>query len=470
MATPRALSLALAALVGSAGCGSHGGTAAPNAGPGADAGGGTVDTGSGACVEDDGVAHAWPPEVTTTPGALAFDLLATSGVRFWLDVSPGQQQAMNVQLRPDADPRGPTDVYALPDDGAATVPGVPDGTLTFADRVLVDVPCRGAADFGRLEVRLAGTSTRRPLVPDGLPTLRFDADEFQPGHRVGGVEHFRLNNGVIGSLLREHLAAEVHRALGYPAPRTRFAALGTTVHGPDVRIPMVLTETYERGFCTANAAALGGGCAALWKFDGDLGCDDPTVPCAQVTAGNCETGACDAAALQAFGDAIRAAPEGDGVVAALAPHLDWPAFHRFRCLALAVATVDDTLHNAGNNTVLAQRVDDGRFVFLPYSMDISALGVPIEGQSTESALRGNAVIVRKCDADPACRAATRATCQVVAAELRASQPAMLADAALAALRAYDLVRPGDEERGAALRAWYATRADTLEALLADESF
>jgi hypothetical protein len=395
----------------------------------------------------------WPPCVTTTPDALDFGLFETPGTRIWLDVSAAEREAMNFGVRPEGNPRGAEDVYTLPDDGVAD-PEVwaGDGSATFADRVVVGVPGAGGADFGKVEVRLVGTTTRRPLSPDALPSLRFDTDEFQPDLRIGGVEHFRLNNGVKGGLLREHLAARLHRVLGYPAQRTTFGFLGTTVHGPDLWIPMVVSEVYRGAFCKDSAALIGGTCADLWKFDGDLGYDGRSAP---VPEADCVTGACDRAALDAFGDAIRAAPEGPGLRAALAPYLDWPMFHRFRCLGVAVGSVDDALRNMGNNTVVVRRVEDGRFVFLPYSIDWSAFG--------DTSLFGNIELDLKCQADPECEAEARETCLDVADELEALQPEALVDEAMATLRAHGMVRPGDEERAVELAAFYAGRAAAMRA-------
>jgi hypothetical protein len=432
----------------------------------------TADAGLDDCRED-----AWPPCVTTTPAELSFELFDVVGARFWIELDAAQQRAMNVRLPVsncgpggcqtlENTPRFPGDFYSLPDDGEPTPLGVDDGATTFAHRLIVRVPGVGGADFGKVEVRNVGTSTRRPMVRDGLPSLRFDADEFQEDLRVGGVEHFRLNNGIVGSLLREHVAGQVFRALGYPALRTSFAFLGSSVHGEGVWIPMLLSETYKRGFCDANADALGGGCRGLWKFSGDIGSTGNT-PFADPS---CELGECDGIAVAALGDALRQAPAGPGLVEALESFLDWELFHRFQCIGFAVGTVDDTLRNFGNNTVLAQRADDGRFLFLPFSIDISGPrgpGWPSTG--TDTLLRGNVELMRSCQADPTCWRDTLDTCRAVVRELRALRPETLVEDALETLRAAGMIRPGDEALGAELRAWYAARPDALDVALEAEA-
>jgi hypothetical protein len=318
---------------------------------------------------------------------------------------------------------------------------------------VVRVPGLGGADFGKVEVRLVGTSSRRPLSPDAIPSLRIDSDEFQPELRIGNEEHFRLNNGVRGGILREHVALQLHRSLGYAAPRSTFGFLGTSIHGPTLWLPMSVVEVYRSRFCRRNEALLGSGCTEVWKFDGDLGFDGRS---AVVPEYDCAAGACDQTALQAFGDAIRAAPEGPGLRAALEPLLDWPAYHRFRCLGVAIGSVDDAIRNMGNNTVVLRRSSDGRFVFLPYSLDLSAFG--------DTPMFGNTELELKCVADPDCAAEARDACLTVADELQALAPEHLVGDAMAALRERGMVRSGDEERAVELRNYYAARAAAVRAV------
>jgi hypothetical protein len=141
---------------------------------------------------------------------------------------------------------------------------------------------------------------------------------------------------------------------------------------------------------------------------------------------------------------------GAGLRAALEPLLDWPAYHRFRCLGVAIGSVDDAIRNMGNNTVVLRRSSDGRFVFLPYSLDLSAFG--------DTSLFGNTELELKCVADPDCASEARDACLTVADELQALAPEHLVDDAMAALRERGMVRSGDDERAVELRNYYAARA------------
>jgi hypothetical protein len=110
----------------------------------------------------------------------------------------------------------------------------------------------------------------------------------------------------------------------------------------------------------------------------------------------------------------------------------------------------------GNNTVLLRRSSDGRFVFLPYSVDLTAFG--------DTPLFGNTELELKCVADPDCAAEARDACLTVADELEALAPEDLVDDAMEALRDRGMLRSGDEERAVELRAYYAARVAAVRAV------
>jgi hypothetical protein len=163
---------------------------------------------------------------------------------------------------------------------------------------------------------------------------------------------------------------------------------------------------------------------------------------------------CDNTRALAFEDAVIATPQGPGYKAALTDWVDWDAFHRFQCISWLLWTGDDALHNS-NNVVLLERMD-GRFQYLPYSVDISA------GQEwyKDTPLYGQNMLALGCQADPSCWTDTIATCQDVVAEFVALDPPGLVDTLHAELDAEGMLRPGDEARYAEIRAWYKQRAET----------
>ena len=145
--------------------------------------------------------------------------------------------------------------------------------VTFVDHLFVTTAGEPphTADFGKVQVKLIGQSTGRPWTVHSLPNFKIDADEFVAKNRIGGVEHLRLNNAISGNIFRERLALDLYRALGYPAPRANHAWVSGSVWGPDVRVPYVAVEAYERQFCKLREAELGGGCVNMWELSGDLG-------------------------------------------------------------------------------------------------------------------------------------------------------------------------------------------------------
>jgi len=373
------------------------------------------------------------PTPNISPEDQSVDVLGAPGVHYWFAVDPAEVQRMN-------------DAHDIPPD--IYVPG--GEGVTYANHLFVRTP--GAdpqvADYGKVEVRVVGQSTYRPWTPKSIPNLKVDTDEFTEDLKVGGVEHLRFNNGLVGTVFRERLALTVYEKLGYPAPRANHAWLGSNVWGPNVEIPYTIVEVYKRDFCEARAEALGGGCNNIWEFVGDLGLGQLGDP------ESCQLKDCDSTHALAFEDAVIATPQGPGYKAALTDWVDWDAFHRFQCISWLLWTGDDALHNS-NNVVLLERMD-GRFQYLPYSVDISAgqdwyLDTPLYGQNQ---------LALGCQADPSCWTDTLATCKDVVAEFVALDPPALVDALNSELETEGMLRPGDSARYQQIRAWYQQRAAT----------
>src|SRR5690606_8639536 len=154
----------------------------------------------------------------------------------------------------------------------------------------------------------------------------------------------------------------------------------------------------------------------------------------------CQLKTCDNTRVKQLEMAVFNTPAGEGFKAALASWIDWPAFHRFQCLSWVLATGDDTLHN-NNNVVLVERTD-GRFQYLPYSVDISL------GQSwyPQVPLAGSNALARGCQSDPACWDDTIATCEEVIEDFAALDPNAVLKRLYQQLSDEGMLRPGDEER------------------------
>lgn len=360
------------------------------------------------------------------------DLFGTPGHRFWLDVSTAQVIQMNAAV--DAEWH---DLY---------VPGVGP---TFANHVVVqDAETLSVADYGKMEVRLIGSSTMRPWTSVTVPNVRIDTNEFQQGVKIGSFEHIRLNNSLVGGIFREQLAHRIYRALDYPAARGTHAFLGSNVWGDDVWVPMTMMEVYKRRFCKDNADLIGGGesCPNMWEFAGDLAYGFESLP-----DDICQLPECDNTRLEEFTTALNETPADAGFKQALDPYISWTHFHQFQCLSWMLWTGDDMLHNANNNLIIER--EDGKLVWAPYSVDVST------GQfwHRNTPLTGLTAIPKGCQGDPECWADTILECEILIDKFDDLDPENFVDEAVAQLQSLNLLREGDVEQAAELRDWFVMR-------------
>lgn len=423
-------------------------------------GGSTGHGGEGGAGPDDGhTAYPDAPYANTPVAEHEVDVFGVVGNRYWFGVSAEQLAEMNEGTNNG----GP--VFDGPLNGDIYTPG--GQTANFVDHLWVTSagPDTGIADYGKVQVKLAGQSTMRPWSKRSIPNFNVDSNEFVDKQRIGGFEHLRFNNGQVGSIFREYLTLELYKELGYPAPLVTFAWVSSNVWGGDVEIPYVLVERYKRSFC-ARGDAFGGKCENMWEFVGDIGQkQDPNpgplppkpgnAPSVFDDPNNCQFSECDNTRVKQLEQLIDETPPGEGFKAATEALIDWPAFHRFQCLSWVLATGDDTLHNS-NNVVLAERAD-GKFQYLPYSVDISLgqdwyLSVPLPGTSN---------IARGCQADKACWADTIAACEDVLGDFVKAKPIAMLDDLFDLLDAEGMLRPGDEARYELLRAWFEERLVAL---------
>jgi hypothetical protein len=305
--------------------------------------------------------------------------------------------------------------------------------------------------------------------------MNVDSNEFVKKQRIDGFEHLRFANAQVGSIFRERLTLELYDKLGYPAPLSQYVWVTSNVWGADVSVPYILVERYKRDFCERESALLGGGCVNMWEFVGDFAQNDGGIggePIPLKQAGgdiglpgvinsvfddpnNCQIDECESSRVKELETLLAETEQGEGFKAATADYVDWPSFHRFQCLSWVLATGDDALHNQ-NNVVLVER-SDGKFQYLPYSIDIS-LGqdwypyVPLPGQN---------VLARGCQADESCWADLIDECEDVIADLEAAKPIEMLEALHDQLDAAGMLRSGDEARYEFLRTWFETRLEEL---------
>ncbi|HET9959677.1 MAG TPA: CotH kinase family protein [Polyangiaceae bacterium] len=409
------------------------------------------------------------PKANTSVAEHQLDLFGVVGARFWFGVSAEQLEFMNEGLTGG----GPIIINQL--NGDIYTPG--GSGATFADHVWITTAGENprTADYGKVQLKIVGQSTLRPWNKRSIPNLNIDADEFVDDQRIAGFEHLRLNNAQVGSIFREHLTLEFYRRLGYPAPLSTFAWVSSNVWGKDVSVPYVLVERYKRAFCQREKDKLGGGCANMWEFAGDFVNGGGGVPIPLDIAPpkgfpgqgpdvfddpeNCQIGKCENARVKELQTLLSDTPLGEGFQAATADYVDWKEFQRFQCLSWMLGTGDDALHNQ-NNVVLVER-SDGKFQYLPYSVDIS-LGQDWYPSVT---LAGQNLLARGCQSDKACWAETIATCEGLITDFTQMQPLKILDIVHAELSDAGMLRGGDEARYEYIQAWLTTRLETLSSEL-----
>jgi hypothetical protein len=381
------------------------------------------------------------PVPTQSPEALLLDVYGAIGNRYWISASDEQVERINADFY-----KGPLDRYT-PFPPSAEPPSVEHLFVTTAG----DEPA--TADFGKIQVHLVGSTTGRAWTSDSLPNFKLDVDEFIDGNRIGGEEHLRLNNALVGTIFREKLVYDIFNRLGYPAPRASFAWVSGSVWGPGVAVPYVVVESYKRQFCERRVEQLGGGCPNMWEFSfGDVGYGLLELP------ENCQLRECDSRRATEFEAMVVGTAPGAGFKDALIDWVDWDAFHRYQCLSWMLELFDDTVHS-WFNTVLVERAD-GRFQFLPFSVDVS-----FTSEYGPVTLAGVSSLASGCQSDTQCWADTIATCDALLDELVALSPVTMLDEMHAALQDAGMLRPGDGESYESLRSHMQSRLEQLPAEL-----
>lgn len=420
--------------------------------------GGSGGANGGQAGDDSGIDPRYPdaPLVDTSVDELPLDIFDTVGNHYWFAVSDEQLAAMN---------GGQDGGICCFQDGLYTPGG--SGKANWVDHLFVttatDPP--QTADFGKVQAKIVGQYSRFPWDSRNIPNLNVDSDQFIEGQRIAGYEHLRFSNGQRGSIFRDKLAYDLYRMLGYTAPLATFAWVSSNVWGPEISIPYTLVERYKRTFCDRYAEEFGGGCPNMWEYASDFnwgmgggGKGGPIFNIGQPSLFDdpetCQMGTCDPTRVKEL-EAKLLEPVGEeGFKAALSEYIDWPAMHRFQCLAWVLSTSDDTIH-APNNVVLVEG-DDGLFRFLPYSIDLSM------GSWGAIDLRGNGnAVVRGCQDDTTCWSDTLDVCEDVIADFKELKPREYLQAMYDELDEHGMLRSGDERNFQEIDAYFVERLENL---------
>lgn len=380
------------------------------------------------------------PVVNAALEAQTVDVFGTFNNHYWFVATPGQVDAINTEYQNGGGGwwggfnGGNGDIYA---------PNSGQDALNAVEHLVVTTPDGKTADYGVMKVKLVGQSTGRPWTDSTLPNFKLDTDDVTAGMRIGGYEHFRLNNAVIGTIFREKFVYDLYNALGYPAPRSSYAWVSTTMWEPDAKVPYIVTESYKRGFCRNREDQFGGECPNMWEFASDLGYGMFEAE------ENCQFDRCDASRATLFESAVTDAYNGGATtVADLGEYVDWNKFHQFQCLSWIFGTTDAPPLTT-NNTVWAERAD-GKFQMLPYSIDIS-LSLGSGGQWYDPGLYGSTQVAQLCQSDEQCWADTIAVCEGMITSFVALDPVGRMDQLYTDLQTAGMLRSGDDARYRELR-------------------
>ena len=443
-------------------------------------GGGSSEPVAGGAGGDDSLIDSRYPDapIADTPiGEQGIRVFGQIGNRYWFAVSDEEREDMN-NARNGGGPEpcpfcGDVDPYS---------PGGGGGDANFVDHLWVTTAGADSqvTDYGKVQVKVVGESTWRPWDPSSIPNLNVDTNQFTKKLLIGGYEHLRFNNAQVGAIFRERLTLEIFRSLGYPAPLATYGWVSSNVWGADVSIPYVVVERYKRPFCDRYAAEFGGGCANMWEFVGDFSnyagggpkgggnmmgfgggiiIDPGPIPGPGNPQwdepNNCQLGSCDSTRVKELEAKIFETARGEGFKAALADYIDWDKFHEFQCLSWMLWIGDDAFHN-NNNVVLLEKAD-GKFMYLPYSVDIS-LG---QDWYQNTPLTGTNVLAQACQQDPTCWADTISTCEGLIADFTQLDPNKLLKNVYDELDTEGMLRGGDEGRYEWLDNWLTTRLEVL---------
>lgn len=384
------------------------------------------------------------PPVNTTIDGLELDVFGTNQNHYWFIATPGQIANLNREFETRGG--GYQDQYT---------PGGGNTEGLTIDHFVVSTPEGKTADFGEMDVKLVGQSTGRPWTGKTLPNFKIDSDDVTPNTFVGGFEHLRFNNAVVGTIYREKFVYDYYRTLGYPAPKATYGWVSSSAWFPDTKVPYIVVEAYKRGFCKERLDYFGGECPNMWEYATDFGWGyggDSVFDYPE----NCQFETCDSSRARKFEEVVVDARNGLASVEDVGQYVDWQRFHEFQCLSWIFGTSDDPIHG-GNNTVWVER-PDGKFQLLPYSIDISLSLPGWGGGGYYVQLQGSTSVASVCQSDPECWQDTLDVCGELVDAFIAADPVARADALNAELDEAGMLRDGDDYQFASLRG-------TLEGLI-----
>ena len=300
--------------------------------------------------------------------------------RFDIELSPDAVTALNALT-------GPTDPHAS---------DYVHATLRYGDELLADVG-----------LRIKGESSFRKLDKKSAFKIKFD--EFVPHQLFHGLHRLTLNNMIEDpSFIAERLAYDVYRAAKLPAPRCNSALV--YVNG-DFYGVYANIESEDKTFLSRWFASNDGNLFEEGNHDFLPGAES-YFDLETNEAANDRSGLNELIAAASASDATNFS-------ATVGASLNLEHFLRFTAAEAAVNQWDMYAFTMfyPNNFRIYENPSDGRFVFLPWGMDMSmkpfrdsgrayihAFEISRQGDRPNGKIEAG-ILYRKCLDEPACRAA-----------------------------------------------------------------
>jgi spore coat protein H len=244
----------------------------------------------------------------------------------------------------------------------------------------------GGKTYEDVGIRYKGNFTYMASTGGLKRSLKIDFDRYHDSQQFHGLRTINLNSGITDSTrARESLSFAVFRAAGVPAPRTAFAEVTLTVPGKYERELMglyTLIEQVDKTFLEDRFGSAGG---LLLKPEGLRGLEylgDRWAPYEQRYAPKTKASKAEQQRLIEF---VRLVNRGDDAQfrKEIGSYLDVDEFLRYVAANALLANLDSFLA-FGHNYYLylrpdASKRDGGKFVFIPWDVDLSLGRWPMGG-------------------------------------------------------------------------------------------
>lgn len=228
-------------------------------------------------------------------------------------------------------------------------------------------------EVANVGLRYKGSGTYMMSQRHVKRSLKIDFDRFDETQTFSGIKKLNFNSGVMDpTKIREALAYWAFREAGVAAPQTAFAEIALTVPGKfdgEQLGPFTIVEQVDKAFLKKH---FGSGKGLLLKPEGIRGLPHVGTNLDDYRAvyGPKEEGtAAEWQRLVELTRLINVASEEE-FATRIADYLDLESFARFVAVNTALASMDSFI-GLGHNYYLYLSPETGKFVFIPWDLDLA---------------------------------------------------------------------------------------------------